>query len=260
MSLPNPKTGAMISNEEYDPQVHHTAEETLLSNNHINNLVFHDDHFRDRMRQIQAKYNVKHYHCSDKGYCFQIQLLWDHDRLWGKFQFKYFKGVFLVNPGPGQNHFHADEEYCQLKQYLYWEGEQEPATQREPTSATWEYPFIWRGTSTLHSNVLNSPSNVGKIRFGFRDISGHFDGMPSMNLQGDRCEFHGKHSIEDALVPVSVQDIIDEWHEHGISTEGKPRPLSSQQDEVIANEKKTEPTSKSSPSITTPMEWTECSP
>lgn len=247
----------MTRSEEYEPSRNQNADETLLNNKHINNLHFHDDHFRDRIRQIQATYNVKHYHCFNQGYCFQIQLFWDHNQLWGKFQFKYFKGVLLINSGPGENHFHADEEYRQLEQHLCWEGEKEPVIQCEPTSSSLEYAFIWRGTSTLHPKILNSPLNVGKIHFGFRDISGYFDGMMGMNLQGDRCEFHGKKLIEDALVPLSVQDIIDEWREHGISQEAEPHPLFSWQDEDEAIEKSLERNVKSAVSTTVPIKWTE---
>jgi len=241
-------TSTMPSAQNSDTPNDRTADVKLPGNKQMDNMVLGDDqYFQGRLRQMQGTYDVKHYHCSDKGYCFQIQLVWDHNRLWGKFQFEYFKGVFLVDPAPDQDHSWANDGKRQLK------GKQEPDYYCEPKSATWEYPFVWRGTSTLHPDVLNFPSKVGKIRFGFRDISGHFDGMLGMDLQGDRCEFHGKQSTKDALVPFTIQDMIGEWEEHRTSSQEELCRLSSGHEEVKADEN-TEPEVKPSSSVTKAME------
>jgi hypothetical protein len=125
------------------------------------------------MRQIQATYNVKQYHWLNQGYGFRIQLIWDHDRLWGTFDLGFFKGVLLIDPGPGQDHFQAEDEYNHQHPAEH-DSEDDQESEFESTSESREYPLVWRGTSTqIPDTLFYSPLTVGKIRFGLDEIWGH---------------------------------------------------------------------------------------
>jgi hypothetical protein len=88
-----------------EPSIYEAAAQSLRDNKHMNNMVFYDEYLRDRIRRIQHTYKVKQDYWPNQGFGFQIRLIWDHDRLWGTFQLGFFNGVFLIGPGPGQDHF-----------------------------------------------------------------------------------------------------------------------------------------------------------
>ena len=213
-----------LPSKKHNHAIYEAAAQSLRNNQHIKNMVFHDnDYFRIRMRQIQGTYKVQQEHWPAQGYGFRIRLIWDHDRLWGTFELGFFKGVFLVDPGPGQEHFEADDEYHyqhaaddeESRSATQDEDEDENEDERE-VAASREYPLEWRGTSTQTPDTLfHSPLTVGKIRFGLNEIWGHFEMMPGIGLPDHRCEFHGKQPFGPALVSVSIQDVIDEWNDHG---------------------------------------------
>jgi hypothetical protein len=122
-------------------------------------------------------------------------LIWDHNRLWGSFQFDFFKGVLLIDPGPVE-------------------------VLEQPKS----YPFTWRGTSLMMPDThLNSPLNTGEIRMGGNrgDIRGHFDTTAAGLLAGDRYEFNGYPLLSPCRVPRSLQSFIDEWDKYAFSEENE---------------------------------------
>jgi hypothetical protein len=227
-----------------DYSMYEAAQKSVMSNEHIHSMVFHDpEYFHSRMRQIQATYKVKQQHWPDSGYGFRIRLIWDHDRLWGTFDLGFFKGVFLIDPGPGQAHFHADDEYDHQHkddpdpEYEVdddaedgEEGKDDEDAQDSgycqddenvrPESEIREYPLVWRGTSTqMPDTLFNSQLTVGKIRFGHGEIWGHFDAMLGVGIPNGRCEFHGKQPFGPAVVSLSIQNVIDQWNEHGLFEE-----------------------------------------
>jgi hypothetical protein len=250
-----------------DYSMYEAARKSVLANEHINNIVFHDDFYRQLMRQIQSTYEVKQHHWPNQGYGFRIRLIWDHDRLWGTFELGFFKGVFLIDPGPGQDHFQADDEY----NHQHPDGEacsdagggsegdggdddnddneDEDHPRLDFDTSSREYPLVWRGASTeMPDTILYSTLTIGKIRFGDGEIWGHFETMLGVGLPEDRCEFHGKRKFGPPVVSLSIQNVIDEWNEYGIFCDDEvPRQSS---------EKKEEPkieiddsTTASSPSI-----------
>ncbi len=38
-------------------------------------------------------------------------MIWDYDQFWVTFKLWLFKEVYLIDPGPGQDHFHPEDEY-----------------------------------------------------------------------------------------------------------------------------------------------------
>jgi hypothetical protein len=241
-----------------DYSIYEAASKSVRNNKHINNMVFHDEFFRDCMRQIQATYKVQQNHWPDQGYGFRIRLIWDYDRLWGTFELGFFKGVFLIDPGPGQDHFQADDDYYHQHpdEETKPQGEDEQEHEFESTSEYREYPLVWRGTSTkIPDTLFYSTLTIGKIRFGLNEIWGHFEAMLGVGLPNDRCEFHGKTPFGPALVSLSIQDIIDDWNNHSIFCEDEaPRSSSPNADRLKDENSKSATTP--SPS-TTSQELTE---
>ena len=224
----NKPTGDGVKRPNY--ALYEAAHRSRRENKHINNMVFHDEYFRDRMRQIQATYKVQQNHWPDVGYGFRIRLVWDHDQLWGTFELGFFKGVFRVDPGPGQDHFKADDEYNhQHANDEEFPSENEDEDGEEDSdgdgdcderelldiASSREYSLEWRGTSTqMPDTIFFSTLTLGKIRFGDGEIWGHFETMPGIGLPDDRCVFHGKQPFGPAAVSLSIQDVIDDWNEH----------------------------------------------
>lgn len=189
-----------------DLSIYEAARKSLHDNKHIKNIIFHDDYFRARLRQIQATYKVQQDHWPDKGYNFRIRLIWDHDRLWGTFELEFFKGVFLIDPGPGQDHFQADDDYDHQhpKGESHLQDENEDDRESE-FALSREYPLVWCGTSTAMPDVLfNSPMTIGKIRFSLNEIWGDFEAMLGIGLPHGRCKFHGKTPFGPCLVSISI--------------------------------------------------------
>lgn len=206
-----------------------SAIDSVLNNKHINNMVFHDeDYYRVRMRQIQGTYKVQQTHWPNQGYGFRIRLIWDHDRLWGTFELGFFNGVFLIDPGPGQDHFQASDDY----HHQHPDGETQPEGNDEQElddpSEYREYALVWRGTSVkMPDTLFFSTMTVGKIRFGFNEIWGHFDAMVGVGLPNYRCEFHGERRPGPVVGSLSIQDVIDDWNHHGMFCEDESPRLSS---------------------------------
>jgi hypothetical protein len=115
--------------------VYHDSEERkrILDNTYINAMDFHNEMCREWMREIQGVYIVtKTNELPDQSVNKEIHLMWDHDRLWGLFCFRAFKGVFLVDPGPGQEIFKdVDELFAPQHLLPTHKGPQEPQKQRE---------------------------------------------------------------------------------------------------------------------------------
>ena len=246
-----------------DLSLYEASRNSLRNNKHISSMIFYDEYYQVRMRQIQATYKVRQAHWSSQGYSYRILLIWDHDRLWGTFDLGFFKGVFLVDPGPGQDHFQADDDYDH--EHLNENGSQDEDEQGDEyvhednhiyTSESREYPLVWRGTSTqMPHNVFYSCTTVGKIRFGQNEIWGHFEEMLGVGLPEGRCEFHGKTPFGPNLVPISIQEVIDDWNNHGIFCDDEaPRSPSPNVDNPSdeGNE-----SAAATPPSATPREWTK---
>ena len=181
----------------------------MRKNEHINSMLFYDEYFRDCMRQIQNTYQI--------GANNEIELIWDHDRLWGTFRLPSFKGVFLIDPAPGQDHFQADDEYNQKCRDQEIEAQDEDEDVYQYESRSREYSLVWRGTCLKNPEVLLcSKLNVGKICFGSGEISGHFDGMMGVGLPHGRSIFYGEPQFGPAVVSHSIRDVIDIWNNHRI--------------------------------------------
>lgn len=128
----------------------------------------------NELRGIQNTYVVQLDQYPIFGYAWYIWLLWDHDRLWGRFNFGNTEGIFLVDPG--------------VKPSLCDEvGGQ-------------ELLFTWRGVQNLKPNIFYSNELItkGKIRIypRIQKIEGFFeymdgDGCPG-EKPGDKCAFHAE--------------------------------------------------------------------
>jgi hypothetical protein len=80
--------------------------------------------------------------------------------------------------------------------------------------------------------------------------------MPYVGLPEDRCEFHGKKRFGPFVVSLSIQDVIDEWNEHGFFCDDEvPRQSSekNQETKVETNDSATAP----SPSVATDSETSD---
>lgn len=190
-----------------DAVTREAARARLHNNKHINNLKFRSDpeYFRVLLRSIQTTYKVRVQHNQNLGYRYRIRLIWDHDRIWGAFEIESFRGVLLIDPGPGQDHFPQGE-------YDYHDKTQIDKKPPPPAGAR-DYSLEWRGTSRAMPNVLfYSTLTIGKIRFSEDEIWGHFDLIRDMH---DRCYFHGQRLPGPRLVPLSISDVIEEWNELG---------------------------------------------
>jgi hypothetical protein len=82
----------------------------------------------NELRGIQNTYVVQLDQYPIFGYSWRIWLLWNHDRLWGRFNFGNTEGMFLVDPGI--NPSLCDEDDGQ------------------------ELPFTWRGVQKLKPNIF----------------------------------------------------------------------------------------------------------
>ncbi|CAD6447048.1 2146baa4-320f-46d1-860e-117774cd1eae-CDS [Sclerotinia trifoliorum] len=217
------KTGIAPKSDKYDlPNMANclAANKSRRENEHINAMVFHDEYYRERMRNIQATYKVKQDNSPGLGYTSRIRLIWDHDRLLGTFDLDVFNGSFVIDPGPGQDHFKADVEYSKFHEALAKDKESSEESADDDDdggddeiAATKEYRFKWRGTNAkIPHKSFNSAFTIGKIRFGNGKIWGHFEAMSGVGYPGGRCEFHGKIPHGPCLVDMSVQEFIDKWN------------------------------------------------
>ncbi|KAF7868518.1 hypothetical protein EAF04_005049 [Stromatinia cepivora] len=219
------KTGMRPASDKYDlPDVAKclAANKSRRENEHINAMVFHDEYYRERMRNIQATYKVRQDNSPGLGYTSRIRLIWDHDRLLGTFDLDIFKGSLVIDPGPGQDHFKADIEYSKFHEARAKDKEssEESADDNDEEdggddeiAATREYRFKWRGTNAhVPHKSFNSAFTIGKIRFGNGKIWGHFEAMSGVGFPGGRCEFQGKIPHGPCLVDMSIQEFIDKWN------------------------------------------------
>ncbi|KAG4026911.1 hypothetical protein MFRU_035g00630 [Monilinia fructicola] len=209
------------------------ANKSKRENGYINEMIFDDEYYRDRMRNIQATYKVKLDSLPGIGYSSRIRLIWDHNRLLGTFELDVFRGSILIDPGPGQDHFKADIEYSKFhearakdKESSEESGDESDEDEGDDEIATTrEYRFKWRGINPkVPDKTFNSSFTVGKIRFGNGKIWGHFEAMSGAGFPGGRCEFHGKTPHGPCLVDMSIQEFIDRWNGYAeIEEDEEPR-------------------------------------
>lgn len=169
---------------------YHAALASLRENTFVNDPTLSES---DRIcrSNIQGTWRVQQTHRSSQGYCSQIMLVWDCDRIWGSFDLGSYKGVLMVDHGP---------------RHGFPEGDVSPVYS----------DFTWRGTCSSLSDVLfNRPLIMkGKIELTDIFIRGYFEGMMSVGLPDDRCDFEGVPLRGPRLVPRTVQSFIDEWNTH----------------------------------------------
>ncbi|KAB8301248.1 hypothetical protein EYC80_003135 [Monilinia laxa] len=246
------------------------ANKSKRENEHINEMIFQDEYYRDRMRNIQATYKVKLDSLPGIGYSSRIRLIWDHNRLLGTFELDVFRGSILIDPGPGQDHFKADIEYSKFhearardKESSEESGEESDADEGDDEIATTrEYRFKWRGVNPkIPHKTFNSSFTVGKIRFGNGKIWGCFEAMSGVGFPGGRCEFHGKIPPGPCLVDMSIQEFIDRWNGYAeIEEDEEPRSPTprSTMGQVQAERDGVIPTFESMEVVVAqPEEWTE---
>ncbi|CAD6446957.1 e296eda9-840d-4efa-bc61-c1e34c6a344f-CDS [Sclerotinia trifoliorum] len=118
-------------------------------------MVFHDEYYR---------------------YTSRIRLIWDHDRLLGTFDLDVFNGSFVIDPGPGQDHFKADVEYSKFHEAL--------AKIKNRVKRV-SFQMAWNKCKIPHKS-FNSAFTIGKIRFGNGKIWGHFEAMSGVGYPGGR--------------------------------------------------------------------------
>lgn len=250
------------------------SNKSKRENDHINAMIFQDEYYRDRMRNIQATYKVKQENLPGLGYSSRIQLIWDHNRLLGTFKLDVFEGSLLIDPGPDQDHFKADIEYSKFHEARAKDkqSDEESGDDNDDDDAdygddeiasTREYRFKWRGTNPkIPLKTFNSAFTVGKIRFGNGKIWGHFEAMSGVGLPGGRCDFHGRIPHGPCLVDMSIKEFIDRWNGYAeIEEDEEPRsptPRSMTALSQIDNDGGADSMSLSAEDIVSKLEeWTE---
>ncbi|PYI02586.1 hypothetical protein BO78DRAFT_274513, partial [Aspergillus sclerotiicarbonarius CBS 121057] len=178
-----------------DPRraLHSPAIKSRDENTWLNSHDTSKEEFLD-FRSIQNTYKVQLNEFPNSGYSFRIWLLWDYDRIWGKFDFGYTKGMFLVDPGPKMPKYDDDDGY--KSQTL---------------------PFCWRGVRKTEPDYLlcNELIMKGKICINQWEhtLEGVFEYMTGNSNAGEgSCAFHAKAHFGPSVVPYCLEDIVEEWN------------------------------------------------
>ncbi|KAL4925969.1 uncharacterized protein BDV17DRAFT_293951 [Aspergillus undulatus] len=155
----------------------------------------HLQYYLDQYRTLQTTYHVQLTAYPDSGYSWRMYLLWDYDRLWGVSDFGYTKGVFLIDPGP----------------QLPTSDEAAPQT----------LPFTWRGMRKAEPEIslCNSIYTKGEITIDILSgsLKGWFGLLRGNGDVGDpkgRCEFRANMHFGPAVVPHSLNEIVDDWNDY----------------------------------------------
>ncbi|KAK7755925.1 hypothetical protein SLS62_002212 [Diatrype stigma] len=182
------------------------AWKTLEENEFVNNPDL-SEYDRIYLRGIQSTYKVKQEHWADRGYVFQIRLVWDQDRIWGDFDFGPYKGILMVDHGPE-------------REPPEWSGQQggDGYDEAEDDGAIY-FDFTWRGVKRPSTTINNPQIAKGKIEFGSSWISGYFEGMPGAGLPDGRRYFDGNPEWGPPRVPRSLQSFVREWNSLDSSAE-----------------------------------------
>lgn len=198
----------------------------LLKNKHINSMDFYDKIYLDWMREIQGVYSVAEMdgrpqvpleESSSTG----IRLMWDHDRLWGYFQFRAFEGYFLVDPGPGEELFQAIDEQNAPFPHLQHRGlgkegqllrVKKKGQEQKRSSIQKHYPLVWRGKhKDMPNTIFNSSCTTGEIRFGHWEIEGYFAAMDGAGLPDNKLKFRAQRTSEGGW---TLSSAIDGWNKY----------------------------------------------
>lgn len=188
------------TNDMYRP-----ARDAVHANSFINNPnLTADDQFY--LKNIQGTYKVQLDQWRDEGHAFQLVLIWDHDRIWGSFDFGSYKGILKIDKGPERAPPHEDgvSEYVQTYHH-----------------------FTWRSTCTQSpKSIINNPVfTKGKIELESDGISGYFLGMPNIGLPGGRCDFEGLPVWGPRRVARKLESFIEDWNALKIiQLDEAPRP------------------------------------
>lgn len=211
MNIPGPQNGRYYTRDDPGMDKYRPAWDTLKANGFVNNpnLTERDQIY---LRGIQGTWKVKQEHWADRGYSFQIMLIWDQDRIWGSFDFGVYKGILMVDHGPE----------CEPPEFS---GEQEDDEEDDAESGDDEagyygpdpiyFDFTWKGTSSqMPDTIINNPLiTKGKIVFGHCDISGYFESMDFIGLPDGRCNFVGRSLPGPRRVSRNLQSFIDDWND-----------------------------------------------
>lgn len=209
MSIHPPQNGSYYTKNDPAMDKYRPAWDTLKANSFVNdpNLSEFD---RIYLRGIQGTWKVKQEIRADHGYSSQIMLIWDHDRIWGAFNFGAFKGILMVDHGPQHEPFKFPQE-------------QYDAKVEDNDRKSIYHDFVWRGRCTyMPDTIINNPLiTKGKIEFGSTWICGYFEGMDGNGLQipNIRRDFDGNALFGPRRVPRNLQSFIDDWNDLGILEE-----------------------------------------
>jgi hypothetical protein len=169
------------------------SRKSRKDNRWLNGLELDEYCFED-LFGVQNTYVVQLDEHPDMGHAFRI-LLWDYDRLWGRFDFGHTKGILLIDPG--------------VDPALYDEDDGQ------------ELPFTWRGVPKAEPNIFlcNELNTKGKIRITpwERRIEGFFEfimgnGQAGERFRGDKCAFHAKPHFGPSVVPYTLSDTVELWN------------------------------------------------
>lgn len=163
------------------------AEENRL----IPNLAITQQHL-DSLRRVQTTYNITLAPWPKQGDCWRIELIWDCDRLWGRFQIGFFEGVLLIDPVPIDGILDSSRKL----------------------------PFLWRGIPTnMPYSFHTSSLATGEIEIKRSGIEGHFNTMhhPKLEFCGKPSRpnrvYHSFHSLFAGWNVCSLRTLINIWNE-----------------------------------------------
>ncbi|KAJ0424964.1 hypothetical protein BJY00DRAFT_275666 [Aspergillus carlsbadensis] len=169
--------------------VYELARETRSRNSWLKDYEYD----LSQLKNIQCTWEVQLTRFPDVGFAFRIYLLWDYDRLWGVFNLGHTKGVMLIDPGFRLSS--SDDDPQQLS-------------------------FTWRGVRVNDPETCICDPSIAKGEIWMnpcrRKLAGYFDHIAGNGMAGGgRCEFRGKPTFGPAVVPYSLDDVLDEWDQYG---------------------------------------------
>ncbi|RDI78390.1 hypothetical protein Vi05172_g11639 [Venturia inaequalis] len=140
----------------------------------------------DKLRSMQATYLCRQQHRIDLGFGFLLATVWDHDRLWGEFNFGLWHGTLCIDEIPS------------------------------PIDLEKKWQFEWRGARTDDPGVVYK--GTGSIRFTRRmngeelvgsNVIGEFVGFKDVGINDDVCSFEG---LGPCNVARDITDMLYGWN------------------------------------------------
>ncbi|PWY65678.1 hypothetical protein BO94DRAFT_614186 [Aspergillus sclerotioniger CBS 115572] len=166
--------------------INEPAAKTLNENTWLRSINGTEDAVH-QFRNIQNTYHVQLGELPNAQYGNDIWLLWDYDRIWGKFDFGYTTGLFLVDSGPRLSDDGIYLPFC-------WRG----ARESSPNDLIWNKNFT-------KGRICIDPK-MGTLKGSFQYMKGNGD------AGAGTCEFHAKARAGPAVVPFRLENVVDEWN------------------------------------------------